>query len=198
MTREAVSATGSVKRVDPRITRSKTAALTAVREILFAEGWAAVTHAAVAARSGVGRSTLYRHWPDVVDLLRDAIAGEMARTHSEPKGRLREDLLAELNTIRRQLHDPANLRLIRVIIERADISPSFAALKQGLYREGSRTTAEIIESGVRRGELPADTDVAFAVDQLLGPLFFRRLLVSAAFDAAYVDRVVNGYLARAS
>ncbi|MGW6355145.1 TetR/AcrR family transcriptional regulator [Streptomyces sp. NPDC055092] len=183
-------------RVDPRITRSKEAAQTAVRELLLEGGWAAVTHAAVASRSGIGRSTLYRHWPDVVDLLRDAIAGEMARTHSEPTGRLRQDLLAELNTVRRQLHDPAAERLMRVIIERADSSPAFAALKKDLHREGSRTTAAIIENAVRCGALPADTDVEFAVEQLLGPLFFRRLLAGVAFDAAYVERVVDRYLAR--
>lgn len=185
-------------RVDPRITRSRAAALTAVRELLREGGWTAVTHVAVAARSGIGRSTLYRHWPDVTDLLREAIAGEMARSHSEPSGDLRLDLVAELNIVRRQLHDPEGERLMRVVIERADSSPAFAALKKDLYREGSRTMAAIIGAAVDRGELPTSTAVEFAVEQLLGPLFFRRLLAGATFDAAYVSLVVDTYLARAT
>lgn len=145
--------TAGTQRVDPRITRSRSAALTAVRELLREGGLLTITHVNVSSRSGVGRSTLYRHWPDVTDLLRDALAGQMARSHSVPKGDLREDLLAELDLVRGQLTDPATERIMRVVIERADSSAAFAALKRDLYREGSRTTAAVIEDAVARGEL---------------------------------------------
>ncbi|MFZ3566550.1 TetR/AcrR family transcriptional regulator [Streptomyces sp. BH097] len=182
-------------RVDPRAARSRAAALAAVRELLDEGGWQAVTHAAVAARSGVGRTTLYRHWPDATDLLRDALAAHLARSHSEPVGDLREDLLAELDVVRRQLHTPSSERAIRVVIERARTTPAFEQLKEELYREGSAVTRAIVRAAVDRGELPADTDVSLAVDQLLGPLFFRRLLAGATFDSAHVRTVVDQFLA---
>ncbi|WP_327658654.1 MULTISPECIES: TetR/AcrR family transcriptional regulator [unclassified Streptomyces] len=188
--------TAGTQRVDPRITRSRSAALTAVRELLREGGLPAITHVNVSSRSGVGRSTLYRHWPDVTDLLRDALAGQMARSHSVPKGDLREDLLAELDLVRGQLTDPATERIMRVVIERADSSAAFAALKRDLYREGSRTTAAVIEDAVARGELSPATDVEFAVAQLLGPLFFRRLLAGARLERADVVCVVDAFLSR--
>lgn len=188
--------TSGGQRIDPRITRSRSAALTAVRELLQEDGLPAVTHVNVSSRSGVGRSTLYRHWPDVTDLLRDALAGQIARRHSTPKGNLRDDLLAELDLVRSQLLDATTERIMRVVIERADSSPAFAALKLDLYREGSRTTATVIEAAVTRGELPAATDVEFAVAQLLGPLFFRRLLAGARLNRADVTAVVDAFLGR--
>jgi hypothetical protein len=44
----------------------------------------------------------------------------------------------------------------------------------------------------------AGTTVDFAVDQLLGPLFFRRLLAGATFGAENVSLVVDNYPARAA
>src|ERR671934_2975923 len=71
---------------DPRVLRSRQAALSAVQEILAEHGWTGVTHVAVAARSGVGRTTLYRHWPDVRALLFDAIVQQINQVRREPTG----------------------------------------------------------------------------------------------------------------
>ena len=49
--------------VDPRQARSRKAMLDAARELLAREGPAAVTHQRVARQAGVGRATVYRHWP---------------------------------------------------------------------------------------------------------------------------------------
>lgn len=72
------------------------AVLTAAREVLVDEGWEGVTVARVAERSGYARTTLYRHWPQRLDLLRDLIREEAAVAHSVPGGELRADLVAEV------------------------------------------------------------------------------------------------------
>lgn len=54
---------------------------------------AARTQAAVPSRSaGV---TLYRHWPQRLDLLRDLITEEVHLLHTVPTGDVRADLMAE-------------------------------------------------------------------------------------------------------
>jgi AcrR family transcriptional regulator len=182
-------------RDDPRITRSRAAALTAAREILFEEGWAAVTHAAVAARSGVGRTTLYRHWPDAPSLLRDVITEQIEFAHTVPTGVLRDDLVQELDMFRAHLDNPIIERAVRVILERATVDPAYGALREELCQEGARVYVEIIRAAIERGELDSRLDPYVAVDRLVGPLTYRRLFAARTFTTDYVYGVVDDFLA---
>ena len=59
-------------RVDPRVERSRMVILEAAVEELAEVGYGGVTIESVAARAGVGKSTIYRHWPDKLALIADA------------------------------------------------------------------------------------------------------------------------------
>jgi AcrR family transcriptional regulator len=80
--------------------------LAAARGLLFEQGWESVTRVAVAARSGVGRTTFYRHWPDAASMLRDVVASEMDVSATPATGRLHEDLIVALEVFLRPLHEP--------------------------------------------------------------------------------------------
>lgn len=62
-------------RQDPRIAHSRRAILRAALAEFAASGYAGFRMESVAARAGVGRSTVYRHWPDKASLVSDALAG---------------------------------------------------------------------------------------------------------------------------
>src|SRR5688500_16592931 len=51
---------------DPRAARSREAMLAAATALLAQDGLEAVTHQTVATRAGVGRATVYRHWPQLL------------------------------------------------------------------------------------------------------------------------------------
>ncbi|MEV6886952.1 TetR-like C-terminal domain-containing protein [Streptomyces sp. NPDC051135] len=180
--------------MDPRAARSRAAALAAAQELLVEQGWAAVTHVAVAARSGVGRTTLYRHWPDSPSLIYEAIAERIASARPVRTGMLRDDLIAQLNGLRALLHDPVGERGMRVVIERAGVDPAFAELKEALYQAGSGGFRAIVEQAKESGELPGGLDTELAIDQLAGPLMFHRLLAERTFGTEYVHSVVDAFL----
>ncbi|MFD6389015.1 TetR/AcrR family transcriptional regulator [Nocardia sp. NPDC060259] len=179
---------------DPRTVRSRDAALASARELLVEQGLAGLTHGAVAMRSGISRATLYRLWPEPADLVRATITWHIALAQSPPTGDLRADLLTELTGTRAMLHQPASEQAMRVLIERAAVDPKFAEVKEALYRSGTRVVRSILADAVTRGDLPADLDVDLAVDQLHGPLFFRRLVAHRTFDLDYVHAVVDDFL----
>jgi AcrR family transcriptional regulator len=158
------------------------------------QGWPGVTHVAVAERSGVGRTTLYRHWPDSTALIRDTLAHHIAVAHTEPRGDLRDDLLRELAASRAMLDEPTSDRAVRVVVERAAVDAAFAEMKDALYRAGTAVLRAIVETGKARGELPGGLDTDLAVDQLVGPLFFRRLLANRPVPDDYVPQVVDAFL----
>src|SRR6516225_7610700 len=58
--------------VDPRVERSRRVVRQAALDELGEVGYGAFTIESVAARAGVGKSTIYRHWPDKLALIADA------------------------------------------------------------------------------------------------------------------------------
>src|SRR5262249_6412460 len=86
---------------DRRTERSKQAVLDATRELLAEEGGVrALTIEAVAARSGVAKSTIYRRWRDKWELALDAAMIDMLTTFDDPVdvGDTRTELITFVNS----------------------------------------------------------------------------------------------------
>lgn len=135
-----------------------------------------------------------RHWPDVASLIHDAIVERIGEARTAPTGHLRADLINELNGLRRLLHDPASERTMRAVLERAPFDPAFASLEETLYQSGSVGFRTILEDAIARGELQPDTDVPLAIDQLAGPLMYRRLFAGLDIDQKYAEAIVDSVL----
>lgn len=178
---------------DARVERSRAAVLAAARRILLDQGWDAVTHLSVAAASGVGRATLYRHWPSRADLLRDLIRREADMSHSTPGGDLRRDLSRELEGLGRQLGDPALSATITGLFERSLHDPTLAEVKVAVVQEASRVLREILSRGIETDDLPASLDVDQAVARLLGPLLYWRLATDRPVTRRVVADVVGSF-----
>ena len=59
--------------VDARVARSRAAVVRAATDLLVEGGPSAVTIDAIVARSGVAKSTIYRHWASRDDVLLDVM-----------------------------------------------------------------------------------------------------------------------------
>ena len=59
---------------DARMVATREMALEAALDILQSKGVLAITHASISARTGISRSTLYRHWPKLDQVRNDAFA----------------------------------------------------------------------------------------------------------------------------
>lgn len=169
-------------------------ALAAARGLLFEEGLEAVTHLRVATRSGLGRKTIYRHWPTKTALLLDSLSTrEWARV--EQSGDLQVDLTRHLEQLRRALVEGPLARILVAILERAAVDPTFLPLHRTLATEGLRPLSKILRAGVRRGRLPPDLDLKMALGVLEGPLFYRVLVLGERPSAAAIPPLLRAFLA---
>lgn len=160
---------------DPRIARTTARVLDAVRDLLLAEGPDAITHARVADAAGVGRATLYRHWPEPMTLLREALGH--ARFPAAPRtGDVHTDLVALLESLRGALVEGPLAPILASLMARAERDPRFAALCHALTSEGHAATAAVLRDGIAAGVLRADLDVERAVAALGGPVFYRAFI----------------------
>jgi AcrR family transcriptional regulator len=165
------------QRVDPRVERTRAQVLATARELFLTDGLAALTHLEVSRRSGVGRRTLYRHWPTTDDLVHDTLASANF-PRGERIGDLDADLRAHLRALRRALVDGPLAFVIHALGERATIRPELRYARDRLVTEGCAPIREILRDAIADGTLPADLDVEAAAARLEGPLFYRALVLA--------------------
>ena len=184
--------------VDPRVTRTRHAVLAAAREVLLDEGWERVTLGRVAERSGYARTTLYRHWPQRLDLLRDLIREEARLAHTTPMGDLRDDLVAELEAFRVAVTSTGLGRVMIAIGQQARDDAELADLNRSMRAEGARVLEAIVVDAVAAGDLPRGLRADAAVAQLVGPVLFRYLFEDEnALDHEFVVSAVDWFLGAA-
>lgn len=184
--------------VDPRVARTRHAVLAAAREVLHDEGWERVTLGRIAEHSGYARTTLYRHWPQRLDLLRDLIREQTRLAHTTPTGDLRDDLVAELEAFRVAVTSTGLGRVMIAVGQQAHDDAELADLNRSMRAEGARVLDEIVVHAVAAGELPRGLRADAAVAQLVGPVLFRYLFEdNDALDHEYVVSVVDWFLGAA-
>lgn len=177
--------------VDPRIERSRHVILRAAMDELGQAGYGAFTIESVAARAGVGKSTIYRHWPDKVSLIADAF--ETAHQGAVPPIEglsCREALERLLRHVAEVVADPAFSASIPALIEGAERD---ARLREFHHRYSAlrrQSLIELITRGKANHEFPAGTDPELAVQALLGPIFYQRLMTSEPFEPARVSDLI--------
>jgi AcrR family transcriptional regulator len=180
--------------VTDRVERTRSRVLDATRQLVEEGGPAAVTYSALAERSGVGRATLYRHWPNLEDLWHEMGQAMALQFGASLSGDMEADLrraMAEMVVlIRRQ---PERVSLV-TLLERAQWDP---VIRANISRvEKVTPVRQALDLAVRNGQLPGHVDLDVAASQLLGPLLYRELMTGDEPDEAFAAVIVEDFLDR--
>lgn len=168
----------------------------AVAMLLAVEGASAVTHQRVAELAGVGRATLYRHWPTAADLLYDVLSEIDEPVLLRPgRGPLDRWLRQQLRRAGTDLGQPNALQVQAVLISRSSQDPEAAELRARLVKRNLDVLAGALDDARRRGELRGNPDPLDLLGQLLGPVIFRVVFEGRPATAEFVDAVVECALA---
>ena len=179
---------------DPRVARTCEAVLRAAAELLVEDGPEAVSHQRVAERAGVGRATVYRHWPRPADLLFEALASVEIDFVELDDGPFHERLAAELIRRADHLNQPIVTVVFAAIIERAESDESASRVRALIVEQATGSLRRGIERAVERGELAAGVNPDDLSAQVVGPLLYRRVFEGRMVDAAFITRVVDDAL----
>jgi AcrR family transcriptional regulator len=151
--------------------------LDATLEILFAKGYAGLTIDGVAAKTGVGRPTIYRRWSSKPELVIAALAQSVGLSPTPDSGSLRGDLLAFQEQQVALMNTPESRRITAGLVADLVANPELAEPYFGDYIEPRRRSVwEALQRGIDRGELRGDADFTLIYDLLLGPLFMRSVV----------------------
>ena len=181
-------------RADGRVRRSRERVLRATAELLGESGVGGVSVDEVARRSGVAKTTIYRHWPTRAELVIDACSQLSADLEVPDTGGVEGDLTALLATVADLLRTARWSSVLPSIVDAAERDPDLAGVHRRIQRGHAAPVRAVLARAVGRGELPPGVDPAAMTAELLGPLFYRRWFSREALDAPFVRRVVRDVL----
>jgi AcrR family transcriptional regulator len=159
------------------------------------EGWDAVTQERVAARAGLARATVYRHWPDRAALLIEAIEPLASAMHGQPSGEFRVDLVAELDRFQRAISQPSEHRLLAALVYYGSTDPEIEQARKRMVAIHDSFLREVLRRAVESEDLDPSTDPDEAVAELMGPLCYRLLLSGEPTSRHYVEGIVDRFIA---
>lgn len=180
--------------VDPRVVRTRQVVLAAVLEELAEIGHADFTIESVAARCGVGKSTIYRHWDGKPELILDAMHTLNAQPPPEPDGSPRERIRQLLHHLAHAITDGNMAPAIPALVEAAERDPELRVLLNNYSTGRRRALADAIAFGIDAGHIDATVDPELAANALSGAIFYARLMTSTPMSGTAVDRLITTVL----
>src|SRR6266540_552320 len=167
---------------------------------------------AVAARAGVGKATIYRRWPNKEALIIDAVASMKGPVPPIGGKSVRDDLVTLLSRVGKHSetghneteHNEPNRagKIMSCLLPELQRSPSLQRCYQAVIEPRRARMREVLERGVRTGELRADLDVELALALLSGPIMAQSILGwnprldVRELPARVVDAVLSGIAPR--
>ena len=179
----------------PRSEEARTAVLEAACDLFEEEGYPAATIEAIAARSGVAKTTIYRWWPNRAALMVELLLRIVGQTAPPPEG---PDPMRALET---ELHRVARAaaalpgRLLQALLSEAQHDTEVRdALRKGLFDPRRSATAEMIRRAQESGALRRGVPPLVATDLFFGPLFYRKLIRQEPVTDAFLKQVYENVL----
>jgi AcrR family transcriptional regulator len=181
--------------VDVRVRHSKEVVLATTYALLSEQGLAGVTVDAVARRSGVAKTTIYRHWPSREALLLDACAQMGPHFDVPDAGSLPKDLRALAERVVEQLLSGPYAAILLSLMDAAERNPDLAALLAAAQSKLVEAIRTVLARARGRGELPRVPDASDVAALIVGPLLYRRLFsheqLSERFFRLVIDSAVR-------
>ena len=180
------------RRGRPRSEAARGKILAAARRLLEQRGLSGLTVEGIAALAGVGKPTIYRHWPNAQAVAMDAfLESAEADEDTAARGSALPALRRQLAGIAVAFTSPAG-RSTAAMIAAAQNDSELAKVFRNRFIMRSRETGRaLLQGAIAEGELRADINLEVALDVIYAPLFFRLLIGHGPLDRAFTDALLD-------
>jgi AcrR family transcriptional regulator len=177
--------------VSPRARNSDLDIFEATLDVIAEHGVSRVTVDMVAARAGMSKATIYRHWGSRAQLIHAALSSLQGPYVETPGESLREDLAILLSHLVDYFNRPDIGRIFPSFIDAAVRDPELAQLHMEGMQRARDGFEEVVRRAIARGELPADVDVGLLVDVVRAPFIYRPVVARMPVAKEDIDAVLD-------
>lgn len=175
----------------PRSREAEAAILDAALALLGEVGWGGLTIDGIAARAGVGKATIYRHWSSKAEVAVEAFRAHVPPLHDPDTGSLADDARAVLFHLVEGLSNSPLASILPSLVEAAEHDPELERLFKEFGSTRRAVFRGVLARAVERGEVRDDLDLELAIDILVGPIFMRRLITRGPVTRKHANAVLD-------
>ncbi len=159
--------------------------------LLREEGPAAVTHQRVAAAAGVGRATVYRHWPSPAELLLAVMGDADLPFFQHPNTPVRPWLHQQLRRLADELALPDVTVVALTLLQQAQWNPQLAQQRDRFLDDITRRLIEALALAVDSGELEGSLAGRDALAVLVGPILLQATTPSFTVSEPLLEALLD-------
>ena len=173
----------------PRSEKSRKAILDATRRLMTHSSLGELSIEAIAKKAKVGKTTIYRWWPNKASVAMEAFLEQPGVQNIMPTSASpTETIKKQIENLIRQLKGQ-NGRIIAGIIAESQSDASVLDLIYDKFlKDRVGTLYTQFELGQKSGEFNTELDSDIAIDMIMGPLFLRVLSGENALDNSFAER----------
>jgi AcrR family transcriptional regulator len=133
-------------------------------------GYRALRIENVAARAGVHKTTIYRRWPEKIDLVAEALLRNFDQAFEAPDtGSLRDDLLAVATHMRKSICSPGGASAVRLLMAEHN-DKDVRRIVDILRKSKEDIPRQLVRRAASRGELREGVDGDLLIGMLAGTI----------------------------
>ena len=183
------------KKGRPRSDKAHRAILVATLSQISKTGFRALSVDAIAAQAGVGKTTIYRRWPNKAAVVMDAFLDLISPGTEFPADK------NALKRIQMQLRLQAKFfrgkygKLIKAIVGEAQFDPELAeAFHDRWIIPRRQMVRDVLEQAVKQKLLRANLDFEATIDLFYGPFYYRLMIETAPISDKFADEVYSSLI----
>ena len=173
-------------------TRVTTDVLQATLALLVEGDHTRLTIDAIAERSGVHKTTLYRRWGGVSELVKAAIASvDMGELMFEDTGSLASDILSLSHRFAEHFQNPEIMAINRLIVSNRRSDNPLAQWMDEYWAGRHKLYHRIVDHAMGRGEVVNADRFPVAVEMIVGPMVLRTMMTGTAIDEELIQQLAR-------
>ncbi|MFA5593583.1 MAG: TetR/AcrR family transcriptional regulator [Micavibrio sp.] len=175
----------------PRSEESRRAILDATRRLLTHIPVSKISIEAIAKKAGVGKTTIYRWWPNKQAVVMEAVFSQPGFQNFMPQSSVpMEGIKGQIEKLCRQLSGKNGRVVAEIIGECQGDIETLKALVKNFFQDRYNSLAYYLQRGKHEGSLREDIDLEVAIDVILGPIIFR-LMSGQNVDETFMRKVTD-------
>lgn len=179
-------------RTGGRSARVREAILVAAFDELIHSGYAALSVEAVACRAGVNKTTIYRRWPTLDDLLVDALTTWSLEALPVPDtGSIETDLLALGKQLADVLNGGVGRQVAALVLTAGLRTAQLSEATRRYFDHQALRAIPTVTQAIDRGELPAQCDANALLTTFRAPLFYRMVTTGDPIDEDLITHAAH-------
>lgn len=185
---EATTEEAKNKKGRPRSEKSKNSILKATNNLLLHMSVQELSIEAIAKKAKVGKTTIYRWWPNKTAVIMEALSTQPGMKSPLPTPKNNADAIEmQLDKLMRLLHSKNGETIAQLFAESQSDEKAQAIFENNFLSPLIDAIEYSIQQGQQDQEFNTRIDSKTAVDMLCGPIFFRLMAHPGDFNEAFMS-----------